>query len=110
MAVAGSIERELTVEYLRERLSALLYRYAPAPMLPTPVEESFIEQDSAQYPACTQDRMPVCVPEGTTDHVVAGRLSASRFRSQSITQSRRGWRLRSVCGSRWRAARSPRSR
>jgi len=29
MAVAGSIERELTVERLRERLSALLRRYAP---------------------------------------------------------------------------------
>ena len=31
IAVAGSIERELTVERLRERLSALLRRYAPAP-------------------------------------------------------------------------------
>jgi diadenylate cyclase len=45
MAVAGSIERELTVERLRERLSALLRRYAPAPTLPTPVEESFIEEE-----------------------------------------------------------------
>src|SRR6201981_3281320 len=40
MAVAGSIERELTVERLRERLSHLLRRYAPAPSLPSPVEES----------------------------------------------------------------------
>jgi diadenylate cyclase len=45
MAVAGSIERELTVERLRERLSALLRRYAPAPTLPNPVEESFIEEE-----------------------------------------------------------------
>jgi diadenylate cyclase len=45
MAVAGSIERELTVERLRERLSALLRRYAPAPTLPPPVEESFIEEE-----------------------------------------------------------------
>jgi len=45
MAVAGSIERELTVERLRERLSALLRRYAPAPSLPSPVEESFIEEE-----------------------------------------------------------------
>jgi diadenylate cyclase len=45
MAVAGSIERELTVERLRERLSALLRRYAPAPTLPSPVEESFIEEE-----------------------------------------------------------------
>src|SRR5271166_3628388 len=45
MAVAGGIERELTVERLRERLSALLHRYAPAPSLPSPVEESFIEEE-----------------------------------------------------------------
>src|SRR5271170_4931908 len=45
MAVAGSIERELTVERLRERLSALLRRYAPAPMLPSAVEESYIEEE-----------------------------------------------------------------
>jgi len=45
MAVAGSIERELTVERLRERLSHLLRRYAPAPSLPSPVEESFVEEE-----------------------------------------------------------------
>jgi diadenylate cyclase len=45
MAVSGSIERELTVERLRERLSNLLRRYAPAPTLPSPVEESFIEEE-----------------------------------------------------------------
>jgi hypothetical protein len=45
MAVAGSIERELTVERLRERLSALLHRYAPMPTLPNPVEEGFIEEE-----------------------------------------------------------------
>ena len=45
MAVAGSIERELTVERLRERLSHLLRRYAPAPSLPSPVEENFIEEE-----------------------------------------------------------------
>jgi diadenylate cyclase len=45
MAVAGSIERDLTVERLRERLSHLLRRYAPAPSLPSPVEENFIEEE-----------------------------------------------------------------
>jgi diadenylate cyclase len=45
MAVAGSIERELTVDRLREQLSHLLRRYAPAPSLPSPVEESFIEEE-----------------------------------------------------------------
>jgi diadenylate cyclase len=50
MAVAGSIERELTVERLRERLSALLRRYAPAPTLPSPVEESYIEEEPPSSP------------------------------------------------------------
>src|SRR5580693_4674034 len=45
MAVGGSIERELSVERLRERLSALLRRYAPSPTLPTAVEESFVEEE-----------------------------------------------------------------
>jgi len=56
MAVAGSIERELTVERLRERLSALLRRYAPAPTLPSPVEESYIEEEPlSSHPSRRQD-------------------------------------------------------
>lgn len=38
LAVAGSIERDITVEYLRERLSELLRRYVPPTTLPTPIE------------------------------------------------------------------------
>src|ERR1017187_3288984 len=45
VAVGGSIERDLTVERLRERLSNLLRRYAPAPPLPPSVEESFVEEE-----------------------------------------------------------------
>ena len=45
MALAGNIERDLTVERLRERLSHLLRRYAPAPTLPSPMEENFIEDE-----------------------------------------------------------------
>lgn len=45
VAVAGNIERDLTVEHLRARLGTLLRRYAPAPSLPSPVEESFIEDE-----------------------------------------------------------------
>jgi hypothetical protein len=33
------------VEHLRARLGTLLRRYAPAPSLPSPVEESFIEDE-----------------------------------------------------------------
>ncbi len=35
IAVAGQIERDITVEYLRERLSEVLRRYVPAATLPT---------------------------------------------------------------------------
>lgn len=45
LAVKGNIERDLTVERLRERLTQLLRRYAPAPTLPTPVEENLIEDE-----------------------------------------------------------------
>jgi hypothetical protein len=45
LAVKGNIERDLTVERLRERLTQLLRRYAPAPTLPLAVEESMIEDE-----------------------------------------------------------------
>ncbi len=37
LALAGHIERDITVEYLRERLSELLQTYVPAAALPTPI-------------------------------------------------------------------------
>lgn len=39
IAVAGTIERDITPEYLRERLSELLRRYVPLSALPTTVTE-----------------------------------------------------------------------
>jgi diadenylate cyclase len=45
LAVKGNIERDLTVERLRERLTQLLRRYAPAHTLPHPVEENLIEDE-----------------------------------------------------------------
>jgi diadenylate cyclase len=51
LAVAGSIERDLTVERLRERLSALLRSYVPAPTVP-PVDENLMEEE----PPPTQPR------------------------------------------------------
>jgi diadenylate cyclase len=44
LAVAGTIERDLTVERLRERLSNLLSRYAPAPTLPNTVDD-FVQEE-----------------------------------------------------------------
>src|SRR5205085_10849243 len=37
LAVGGKIERDLTVEQLRSRLSSLLHRYVPPTTLPTPI-------------------------------------------------------------------------
>jgi diadenylate cyclase len=37
LAIGGNIERDLTVEYLRERLSELLRRYVPPATLPTAI-------------------------------------------------------------------------
>jgi diadenylate cyclase len=39
LAVGGNIERDLSVEELRERLSKLLRRYVPQATLPTPIAE-----------------------------------------------------------------------
>jgi hypothetical protein len=56
LAVKGNIERDLTVERLRERLSQLLRRYAPAHTLPTPVEENLIEDEPpSSHPARRHD-------------------------------------------------------
>ena len=43
IAVAGNIERDLTVEQLRERLSELLRHYVPQTTLPTPVATTLEE-------------------------------------------------------------------
>ena len=50
IAVAGNIERDISVEYLRERLSELLRRYVPPTALPTMTgeQEHRAEPDSAQ--------------------------------------------------------------
>ncbi len=44
LAVAGNIERDITVEYLRERMSELLRRYVPASALPTPIGDAGVEE------------------------------------------------------------------
>lgn len=57
VAVAGNIERDITVEYLRERLSELLRRYVPPTALPTMSDEThraepekFREAGEGPYP------------------------------------------------------------
>jgi diadenylate cyclase len=45
IAVAGQIERDITVEYLRERLSEVLRRYVPAATLPTTITDHELSSD-----------------------------------------------------------------
>ena len=45
IAVGGSIERDIAVEYLRERLSELLRRYVPSATLPTTVTDHELAGD-----------------------------------------------------------------
>ena len=48
LAVAGAIERDLTVEQLRARMSELLRRYVPPTPLPTPISDSVEMLDEAE--------------------------------------------------------------
>lgn len=47
LAVAGKIDRDITTEFLRERLSQLLGRYVPPTALPTPIAEGGQQLPSA---------------------------------------------------------------
>jgi diadenylate cyclase len=55
LAVAGNIERDLTVERLRDRLSSLLRRYAPTPSVPSGIEESFLEEEPSGSHSSARD-------------------------------------------------------
>jgi diadenylate cyclase len=51
LAVAGTIERDISVEYLRERLGELLHRYVPPATLPTPIApEDELEGETGMSP------------------------------------------------------------
>ena len=45
LAHAGSIERDITPDYLRERLSELLRSYVPPAALPTPIAQPGAENE-----------------------------------------------------------------
>ena len=56
LALGGNIERELTVERLRERLSNLLRRYAPSSSLPASIEDRFVDEEPpSSYSTRRQD-------------------------------------------------------
>jgi diadenylate cyclase len=54
IAVGGQIERDITVEYLRERLSEVLRRYVPAATLPTIIADHELSSDA---PAVERGRL-----------------------------------------------------
>ena len=43
LAQAGQVQRDITLEQLREHLSKLLHRYVPATTIPTPIAEADAE-------------------------------------------------------------------
>jgi hypothetical protein len=52
LAVSGKIERDLSAEDLRQRLSQLLHRYVPAMALPTPISSGAeLEGNGAAAPS-----------------------------------------------------------
>src|SRR5208283_5039494 len=48
IAVGGQIEHDITVEYLRERLSEVLRRYVPAATLPTIITDRELSSDERE--------------------------------------------------------------
>ena len=56
LAVGGAIERDITVEYLRERLSEVLRRYVPTATLPTTITDRELAEDHRGVEHLTRDR------------------------------------------------------
>ncbi len=56
IAVGGAIERDVTVEYLRERLSELLRRYVPAATLPTQFSDPGLAADEHEVQRFTHEK------------------------------------------------------
>jgi len=48
LAVGGKIERDLTVDQLRDRMGELLHRYVPPATLPTPIATVALEEEEAE--------------------------------------------------------------
>ena len=58
LAVGGTIERDLTVDQLRERMGELLRRYVPPTVLPTPMTNgaSILDETEEEMPIRTSDQ------------------------------------------------------
>jgi diadenylate cyclase len=60
LAVAGTVERDLTVDQLRERMGQLLHRYVPPTVLPTAITEGggILDEETEEMPLRTSDQKP----------------------------------------------------
>src|SRR6185369_9511640 len=67
LAVGGKIERDLTVEQLRERMGELLHRYVPPAALPTPISEDAEETSGAE-----DDSQRISLPRAADSRVSPG--------------------------------------
>ena len=58
LAVGGTIERDLTVDHLRERMGELLRRYVPPTVLPTPMTNgaSILDETEEEMPIRASDQ------------------------------------------------------
>ncbi len=56
IAVGGAIERDITVEYLRERLSEVLRRYVPAATLPTTVTDRELAAEEREVERLSREK------------------------------------------------------
>jgi len=74
LAVSGKIERDLSVDHLRDRLGELLRRYVPPSTLPTPISNGseVLEGSAAEAPRGS-------LPRPTDSRLNESRLSDSRM-------------------------------
>jgi diadenylate cyclase len=83
LAVSGRIERDLSVDQLRDRLGELLRRYVPPSTLPTPISnDSEVLEDS--QPESSRG----FVPRPTDSRINESRLNESRLSESRLNDSR----------------------
>jgi hypothetical protein len=81
LAVSGKIERDLSVDQLRDRLGELLRRYVPPSTLPTPISnDSEVLEDS--QPESSRG----FVPRPTDSRINESRLNESRLSDSRMNQ------------------------
>ncbi len=83
LAVSGKIERDLSVDQLRDRLGELLRRYVPPSTLPTPISNDSEVLDDSQ-----QESSRGSVPRPADSRLNDARLNDSRLSESRLNDSR----------------------